>query len=131
MCTTYDAAQYGMAVPYKSNRLNPSFNSLKDPPDQLLEFANPRTFQIVSAGLDDKYGTGQRLVFNGLPSSFPASPYSGTELPVFLNYVTKQPFFPHDALPGIDPRIVPDFHFDHVDNIGNFSEGGRIEDVSE
>ena len=118
-------------TPYKSSRLNASFNAVLDPPDQLLEFARPKTFQIVSAGLDDSYGNGQVLEFGSLPASFPASPYGGATLPVFFNYLTNQPFYPHDALPAVDPRVMVDFHYGHDDNIANFSEGNKFEDVEE
>ncbi len=121
----------GVAVPYKANRLNAAFRSAVDPPDQFVEFARPQTYQIISAGLDDHYGTGQTLVFNDSIPFSPASSYSGATLPVFFNFVTKQPIFPDVAPPAIDPRVTADFFFGHVDNITNFTEGGKIEDVEE
>lgn len=110
--TYYGPWEEGPVVPYKSNRGNPSF-SQNYPPDQKLEFAKPNTFQIVSAGLDDYYGTHEPIAFND------------QEIPVFLNFVTNRP------IPGESAGVNPDFHIEHLDNITNFTGGGTIEDAEE
>ena len=103
-----------------------------DPPDQLLEFANPRTFQIVSAGLDDNYGNGQSLPFGGLPASLPGIALWRRRSPRVLQlYHQPTLLIRHDALPAVDPRVMVDFHSGHMDNIASFSEGKKLEDVEQ
>lgn len=87
----------GGVAPYRSDSVNPNYDQSASNPFKLkqLFYANKDTFQIISAGLDKKYGKmAERLVKN-----------SDTALP-----------------PGIPPAGQY-FDREDLDNITNFSEG--------
>lgn len=87
----YTLEDRGSAKPYLTNRASPTS-------PYGFEWANPDKFQIVSAGLDDHYGSE-----------------------LFLADHRSYPIFP-DGTNYMSPGNGDD------DNITNFSEGGRLQD---
>ena len=59
----------GVARPYKSDQVNTTVNKNTNP-DGHYRYANDRTFQIISAGLDDDYGGVAGLPNNNTPEFF-------------------------------------------------------------
>jgi prepilin-type N-terminal cleavage/methylation domain-containing protein len=59
----------GVARPYKSDQKNTSVNAATNP-DQFYRYVNDRSFQIISAGLDDSYGGVAALRPNDTPVFF-------------------------------------------------------------
>lgn len=90
----YSVGGKGSAKPYFAK---PPLPPAPGPPT-IVEWVNPDRFQIISAGLDDHYGSTPVLT----------DPYSYPVYPKGVNYMS-----PGD---GDD------------DNITNFSEGGRLQD---
>jgi prepilin-type N-terminal cleavage/methylation domain-containing protein len=59
----------GVARPYKSDQVNTTVNRASNP-DGHYRYANDRTFQIISAGLDDDYGGVPGLPNNSTPEFY-------------------------------------------------------------
>lgn len=59
----------GVARPYKSDQVNTTVNKNTNP-DGHYRYANDRTFQIISAGLDDDFGGVPGLPNNNTPEFF-------------------------------------------------------------
>jgi len=98
----------GVARPYLSNNMvpNPDTNS-----GVINAYASPKSFQLISAGLDGQYGIGGEYNFSNpttrtsaINGVFPDGPYSGN---------------------AQDPR------YGDRDNLTNFSEGSTLKDAQE
>lgn len=82
----------GVARPYKSDEVNTTV-AQSTAPDRYFRYANDRSFQIISAGLDDAYGgvigtpaTSGTPVFYRYPSGASLDIMSGTEFGNFARY---------------------------------------------
>jgi prepilin-type N-terminal cleavage/methylation domain-containing protein len=122
----YGSQAIGFAKPYLTNRF--SQQSLYVPVNQRLfvnpgyVWANENTFQIISGGMDDNYGSDYFL--QPLPWPFSSSGLNRRvrQYPVYplgLNYA--------GFLPGVNDELNQLFGDD--DNITNFSEGSRLKDM--
>lgn len=101
----------GVARPYKSDDVNTSVAQVSAP-DVYFRYANDRSFQILTAGLDDNYG------------GVPGVPNAGT--PTFYRYPSGQ------SLNIVTGQTVgnlvryaeqPGLVSAQLDNAGNFSDG--------
>jgi len=111
----YQSTAFGVVRPYKSTDLNTS-NPLVRVGEGFYRYAAPKTFQIISAGLDDDFG--------GVPTR---DPTNLAEVPVFFRYPSGESLditaLPNAQTPTRGYISVVGEPSMQLDNAANFSEG--------
>ena len=117
----FNAGQAGIAYPYRSTAINTKYTPTGDP-NKYFRFMNEKTFQVISAGLDDDYGgeSGLFYMFKDASSESTGNANSGDSLNLAL------------------PTAAPDFtrflgangSTSQLDNVTNFSQGTLEDSLS-
>lgn len=120
--STYANAGYmspttGAARPYKSEQVNTTVNFVQATADKYYKYMNDKSFQIVSAGLDDAFGGVAAPQFYTFPSGKLINIFqvdqqdrpNALDLPLASGYQNPDP-----SNAGPSPQL---------DNVTNFSEG--------
>ncbi len=118
----FNAGSAGIAYPYRSTAINTKYAPTSDP-NKYFRFMNEKTFQIVSAGLDDSYGgeMGLFYMFKDLPMvNRPATPTAAT--------VSTVESGPH--APEFTRFLGANGSTSQLDNVTNFSQGTLEDSLS-
>ncbi|MEZ6151528.1 MAG: type II secretion system protein [Pirellulaceae bacterium] len=122
----FNAGSAGIAYPYRSTAVNTKFapndNSVLNR-NKYFRFMNEKTFQIVSAGLDDNYGgeTGLFYMFKPSNGESAGSANSGDSLALTAPISSGTHPTPDFT------RFLNSSGTSQLDNVTNFSEG-KLED---
>lgn len=122
----FNAGSAGIAYPYRSTAVNtkysPNDNSVLNR-NKYFRFMNEKTFQIVSAGLDDNYGGESGLFYMFKPSNGESAGSANSGDSLALTAPISSGTHPAPDF----TRFLNSTGTSQLDNVTNFSEG-KLED---
>ena len=114
---SYGTSQIGVARPYKSDKINTNAGTTAAAADSYYKYVNDRTFQLISAGLDDNFGG----IIQGANDNGPVFfRYPSGEVIDFRNWTMSGPA---PTLPSLSRYDDGDVSHPQFDNVANFADG--------
>lgn len=123
--STYDSSFYsgtaiqGGAKPYRSEKVNTSVNYSPTTASRYYTYMNAKSFQVLSAGLDDQFG-------DNLLNTATVAPYFTYPSGYLINVLNGNSELSNPS--GTQYQSSPGAISGHRDNVTNFSEGA-LEDA--